>query len=219
MALGVKEDMQSAGVSPNMVTWSSLISSCANSGLVELAIQLFEEMVSAGCEPNTQCCNILLHACVEARQFDRAFRLFRSWREKELWDGIERKSSNNDNSNADSTSQLCTTNMANAPSHIHQISFVGNFAFKPTITTYNILMKACGTDYYHAKALMEEMKSVGLTPNHISWSILIDICGGSHDVESAVQVKNVVFFFFWNSCFPVSIPIAVGSIYFPLSLK
>lgn len=194
MALRVKEDMQSAGVSPNMVTWSSLISSCANSGLVELAIQLFEEMVSAGCEPNTQCCNTLLHACVEGRQFDRAFRLFRSWKEKELWDGIERKSSTDNNLDADSTSQLCTTKMPNAPSHVHQISFVGNLAFKPTITTYNILMKACGTDYYHAKALMEEMKSVGLTPNHISWSILVDICGRSHDVESAVQVKNAVLF-------------------------
>nr|ARV85581.1 pentatricopeptide repeat-containing protein [Cucumis melo] len=192
MALRVKEDMQSAGVSPNIVTWSSLISSCANSGLVELAIQLFEEMVSAGYEPNTQCCNILLHACVEARQFDRAFRLFRSWREKELWDGIERKSSIDDNLDADSTSQLCTTNMLNAPSHEHQISCVGNFAFKPTVTTYNTLMKACGTDYYHAKALMEEMKSVGLTPNHISWSILIDVCGESHDVESAVQILTTM---------------------------
>lgn len=193
MALRVKEDMQSAGVSPNMVTWSSLISSCANSGLVELAIQLFEEMILCGCEPNAQCCNILLHACVEARQFDRAFRLFRSWRAKEVWDDMERKNSTNSNLNADLTSQLCTTNMTNAPFHAHQINFVGDFAFKPTITTYNILMKACGTDYYHAKALMEEMRSVGLTPNHISWSILIDICGGSHDVESAVQVKNVVF--------------------------
>lgn len=181
MALRVKEDMQSAGVSPNTVTWSALISSCANSGLVELAIQLFEEMVSVGCEPNTQCCNILLHACVEARQFDRAFRLFRSWRDKELRGDIERKNSINDNLKADPAS------------HVHQINFVGSVDFKPTITTYNILMKACGTDYYHAKALMEEMKSVGLTPNHISWSILIDIRGGSHDVESAVQVKNVVF--------------------------
>ncbi|XP_022972661.1 pentatricopeptide repeat-containing protein At5g02830, chloroplastic isoform X1 [Cucurbita maxima] len=192
MALRVKEDMQSAGVLPNMVTWSSLISSCANSGLVELAIELFEEMVSAGCEPNTQCCNILLHACVEARQFDRAFRLFRSWKEKELWDDIERKNSTDDNLNADPTSQLCITNMPNAQSHVHQIKFAGNFTFKPTITTYNILMKACGTDYYHAKALMEEMKSVGLTPNHISWSILIDICGGSRDVKSAVQILTTM---------------------------
>lgn len=86
MALHIKDDMLSAGVTPNTVAWSSLINACANAGLVEHSIKLFEEMLQAGCEPNTQCCNILLHACVEACQYDRAFRLFSSpGREVESW--------------------------------------------------------------------------------------------------------------------------------------
>lgn len=84
MALNVKEDMLSAGVMPNTVTWSSLISACANAGLVDKAIQLFEEMLMAGCEPNSQCFNILLHACVEACQYDRAFRLFHSFKSNKV---------------------------------------------------------------------------------------------------------------------------------------
>lgn len=84
MALNVKEDMLSAGVMPNTVTWSSLISACANAGLVDKAIQLFEEMLLAGCEPNSQCFNILLHACVEACQYDRAFRLFHSFKSNKV---------------------------------------------------------------------------------------------------------------------------------------
>lgn len=84
MALNVKEDMQSAGVIPNTVTWSSFISACANAGLVDKAIQLFEEMLLASCEPNSQCFNILLHACVEACQYDRAFRLFHSFKSNKL---------------------------------------------------------------------------------------------------------------------------------------
>lgn len=68
--------------------------------------------------------------------------------------------------------------------------FAEGLSFKPTTTTYNTLMKACGSDYYHAKALMDEMKTEGLFPNQISWSILADICGSSGNVEGALQVTH-----------------------------
>ncbi|XP_031111647.1 pentatricopeptide repeat-containing protein At5g02830, chloroplastic [Ipomoea triloba] len=186
MALKVKQDMLSAGVAPNVVTWSSLISACANAGLVDQAIQLFKEMLQAGCEPTAQCCNIILHACVEARQYDRAFRLFRSWKENGLQkDDYGRNAENNMGVN------LGLGNCAGVPnctssSSLEQFSI--RVPFIPTTSTYNTLMKACGTDYYRAKALMDEMKTMGLSPNHISWSILIDICGGSGNVQGALQI-------------------------------
>ncbi|KAK8483721.1 hypothetical protein V6N11_061675 [Hibiscus sabdariffa] len=186
MALKIKEDMVSAGVTPNTVTWSSLINACANAGLVAQAFQLFEEMILSGCEPNSQCCNILLHACVEASQYDRAFRLFHSW-------------TGGQEGNIDSilsTKQVNSgTSVSTALDHItnsHHPSFVKKFSFKPTTATYNILMKACCTDYYRAKALMDEMKSLGLSPNHVSWTTLIDICGGSGNVEGAVQILKTM---------------------------
>nr|GMD62710.1 pentatricopeptide repeat-containing protein At5g02830, chloroplastic [Ipomoea batatas] len=186
MALKVKQDMLSAGVAPNVVTWSSLISACANAGLVDQSIQLFKEMLQAGCEPTAQCCNIILHACVEARQYDRAFRLFRSWEENGLQkDDYGRNAENNMGVN------LGLGNCAGVPnctssSSLEQFSI--RVPFIPTTSTYNTLMKACGTDYYWAKALMDEMKTMGLSPNHISWSILIDICGGSGNVQGALQI-------------------------------
>ncbi len=76
MAIRIKQNMLKAGVSLNMVTWSALISACANAGLVEQAIQLFQKMIVAGCEPNSQCCNTLLHTCGEARQYDRGLNKF-----------------------------------------------------------------------------------------------------------------------------------------------
>ncbi|XP_022742977.1 pentatricopeptide repeat-containing protein At5g02830, chloroplastic [Durio zibethinus] len=178
MALKVKEDMLSAGVTPNTVTWSSLISACANVGLVEKAFQLFKEMILTGCEPNSQCCNILLHACVEASQYDRAFRLFH------CWTGVQEGMS--------TTKQLNNRTALNYITNSHHLSFAKKFSFKPTTATYNVLMKACGTDYYRAKALMDEMKSLGLSPNHVSWSILIDKCGGSGNVEGAIQILKTM---------------------------
>uniref|UniRef100_A0A2P2LLR8 Uncharacterized protein MANES_08G001800 n=1 Tax=Rhizophora mucronata TaxID=61149 RepID=A0A2P2LLR8_RHIMU len=195
MALKIKDDMLSSGVIPNTFTWSSLISACANAGLVEQAIQLFEEMLLAGCEPNSQCCNILLHACVEACQYDRAFRLFEAWKGSE----VQKTPGEHDNNNNDGiltaehrTRQYIDAVVPNFASDSHHLNFIRRFPFTPDSTTYNILMKACGSDYCRAKAIMDEMKKVGFSPNQISWTILIDICGSSGNAEAAVQtLKNM----------------------------
>ncbi|XVF07975.1 hypothetical protein REPUB_Repub06bG0185400 [Reevesia pubescens] len=185
MALKIKEDMLSAEVIPNTVTWSSLISACAKAGLVEQAFQLFEEMILTGCEPNSQCCNILLHACVQASQYDRAFRLFHHWA------GVQEGYTSNVDSMLSAKQQNNRTAL-NYITNSHHLSFAKKFSFIPTTATYNTLMKACGTDYYRAKALMDEMKCRGLSPNHVSWSILIDICGGSGNVEGAIQILKTM---------------------------
>lgn len=197
MALHIKEDMLSAGVAPNTVAWSSLIRACANAGLVERAIQLFDEMLLAGCEPNTQCCNILLDACVETCQFDRAFRLFQSWKGGRVSETIGEC---NINLNAEHGDKNCSTSVPTGLSSSHHLNYPRKFPFTPTTATYNILMKACGTDYYRAKALIYEMKVVGLSPNQISWSILIDICGCSGNVEDAMRVMYKLILIYVNFC-------------------
>ncbi|KAG8376505.1 hypothetical protein BUALT_Bualt09G0070400 [Buddleja alternifolia] len=183
-ALEIKEDMVSSGVNPDTITWSSLISACANSGLVEQAIKLFDEMLQAGGQPNSQCFNNLLHACVEGCQFDRAFRLFQCWKER----GIQQATTDDNQSNLDECVAVDQMRVPFRPySHLTM-----RVPFRPTTSTYNILMKACGTDYYRAKALMDEMKTLGLSPNHISWSILIDVCGGSGNVAGAIQILRSI---------------------------
>ncbi|RZC76553.1 hypothetical protein C5167_000734 [Papaver somniferum] len=187
MALKTKEDMLLAGVTPNEVTWSSLITACANVGLVEQAIQIFEEMIVTGCEPNTQCCNTLLYACVEARQYDRAFRIFQSWKEGGISKGLYSKEFSRSTRTLVSIDVKQTNGIATKNCHSDQLHLSKVVRFRPTIATYNILMKACGTDYYRAKALMDDMKFAGLSPNHISWSILMDIYGTSGDIGGALR--------------------------------
>ncbi|CAJ1895422.1 unnamed protein product [Sphenostylis stenocarpa] len=188
MALQIKQDMLSAGVSLNIVAWSSLINACAHAGLVEQAIQLFEEMLLAGSEPNTQCFNIILNACVEACQYDRAFRFFHSWKGEKMLGSFGEGCNNNIGQERVHNVTTMPTGISNS----HILSFAKRFPFTPTTTTYNILLKACGTDYYHAKALIKEMETLGLSPNQISWSILIDICGASANVEGAIEIlKNM----------------------------
>ncbi|XP_078435557.1 tetratricopeptide repeat (TPR)-like superfamily protein isoform X2 [Wolffia australiana] len=181
MALKIKEDMLLAGVNPNVVTWSSLISACANAGLVDQAIRVFEEMLSRGCEPNSQCCNILLHAFVKACQYDRAFRFYRSWK----LNGFKVRCNPADRNAAEDLDSTPSSDVSLSDDQIEgQTKIV---PFRPTTATFNVLMKACGTDYHHVKDLMNEMKEMGLSPNRISWSVLIDMCGSSCNMSGALQ--------------------------------
>lgn len=190
MALEIKEDMLTAGVTPNTITWSSLINACSSAGLVEQSILLFEEMLLAGCKPNTQCCNIVLHACIEACQYDRAFRLFSIWKGSATDKFYSKDYQRKIDRGREHSRKNYTKTEQDYGSDSDRVHFVRRVPFKPTTATYNILMKACGTDYKRAKALMNEMKAIGLSPNQISWSILIDIFGGSRDVKGAMQVLN-----------------------------
>lgn len=196
MALQIKEDMILAGVIPNTVTWTSLVSACANAGIVEQAIQLFEEMLHSGCEPNSRCCNILLHACVEACQYDRAFRLFKSWKANGIQQAISFDfQCEPDNNFLTDTNNGSIRKKSSSRSNSQNPSCPVTFPFTPTTSTYNILMKACGTDFFRAKALMNEMEVEGLSPNHISWSILINIFGSAGNVEGALQVNLTLLSF------------------------
>ncbi|XP_078159438.1 tetratricopeptide repeat (TPR)-like superfamily protein isoform X1 [Carex rostrata] len=160
--LTIKEDMSSAGVRPNLITWSLILSTCANCGLADRALKLFDEMLRDNCLPNTHCCNTILHACVKSFQFDRAFHLYHFWRACGIRIPPEMESK------AD--------------------SIMNPFAspFKPTVFTFNILMKACGTDYHRARALVREMTGLGIPPDVVTWSTLIDICGKARYVKGAL---------------------------------
>ncbi|XP_062210853.1 pentatricopeptide repeat-containing protein At5g02830, chloroplastic [Phragmites australis] len=176
MASNIKKDMQAAGVRLNLVTWSSLINAYANSDLVDRAIEILEEMIRDGCQPTAPCFNIILTACVKSCQYDRAFRLFYSWKES----GIRISLSPEQKGCLDGSFTFCIEHPSNG-------GIVLVVPFRPTVTTYNILMKACGTNGERAKSVMNEMRRSGLCPDIISWSILMNIYGTSQNRDGAIQ--------------------------------
>lgn len=182
LAIEVKRDMIAAGIVPDVVTWTSLIGACANAGLVEKAIQIFDEMVLSGCEPNTQCCNTLLHACVKSCQYARAFHLFNNWKKNGLYGASANIILNSENLHSENNNhrrQISSAIFCNGASKTAE--------FKPTVVTYNIMMKACGSAPCLVKSLMEEMEMIGLVPDCVSWSILIDAYGKANDLSGALQ--------------------------------
>ncbi|KAL6645770.1 hypothetical protein ACP70R_017378 [Stipagrostis hirtigluma subsp. patula] len=176
MASKIKEDMQVAGVRLNLVTWSSLINAYANSGLIDRAIEVLEEMIRDGCQPTAPCFNIILTACVKSSQYDRTFRLFYSWKQS----GIKISLSPEHKGCLDDNFTFCKEHPSNGGT-------VLVVPFRPTVTTYNILMKACGSNGERAKSVMNEMRRNGLCPDLISWSILMNIYGTSQNKDGAIQ--------------------------------
>ncbi|XP_040378592.1 pentatricopeptide repeat-containing protein At5g02830, chloroplastic isoform X2 [Oryza brachyantha] len=176
LASNIKEDMQTADVRLNLVTWSSLINAYANSGLVDCAIEILEEMTRDGCQPTAPCFNIILTGCVNSCQYDRAFRLFHDWKEYGVRISLspEQKGCFGDNFT------FCEEYTSNSSTMLV-------VPFRPTVTTYNILMKACGTNGERAKSVMNEMRRNGLCPDLISWSILMNIYGSSQNRDGAIQ--------------------------------
>jgi len=63
--------------------------------------------------------------------------------------------------------------------------------FTPTVATFNILMKARGTDLYRPKYLMDEMKTFGLSPSGISWSVLVGLYGSSQNTKGSIEVSLI----------------------------
>ncbi|CAN1304545.1 Pentatricopeptide repeat-containing protein At5g02830, chloroplastic [Linum perenne] len=70
MSLKVKDDMLASGVSPNMRTWSALISACANAGLT------LKEMRMDGVEPDAIAYTTTIKVCVESSNLKLAFLVF-----------------------------------------------------------------------------------------------------------------------------------------------
>ncbi|PRQ46492.1 putative pentatricopeptide [Rosa chinensis] len=57
--------MQSLGVEPNLVTWTTMISGLAENGFGHEAIQAFHQMQEAGIKPNVVSIICVLKACIE----------------------------------------------------------------------------------------------------------------------------------------------------------
>jgi pentatricopeptide repeat domain-containing protein 1 len=74
------EDMRAAGVLPDTVTYSTLITACANGGQWQEAVRVFEDMRAARVLPNTITYNTLITACANGGQWQEAVRVFKDMR-------------------------------------------------------------------------------------------------------------------------------------------
>ncbi len=69
------ERCESAGIKPNVITYSSAISARKKGGELQRALVLLEHCESAGIKPNVITYNASISACEKGGQWQRAFGL------------------------------------------------------------------------------------------------------------------------------------------------
>jgi pentatricopeptide repeat protein len=76
-ALSLLDEMQVAGLSPDAVTYCTLISTCQRhaGGDWQAAMALFKDMRGAGIAPNLQTLNALLSTCGTAKKWQQALQV------------------------------------------------------------------------------------------------------------------------------------------------
>ncbi|RVW39678.1 Pentatricopeptide repeat-containing protein, chloroplastic [Vitis vinifera] len=161
----------------DVFTYSTIIKVFADAKLWQMALKIKEDMLSAGVIPNTVTWSALISSCANAGITEQAIQLFKEM----LLAGCE-PNSQCYNILLHACVEACQYDRA-----FRLFQSWKDSRFQEISGGTGNGNTACGTDYYRAKALMDEMKTAGLSPNHISWSILIDICGGTGNIVGAVR--------------------------------
>ena len=80
--LGLQHDeiasSATAGVAPNVLTYTTLMSACTRAGQWEKALQAFAKMEGAGLQPDVLAYNSAISACAAAGGWEKAWALFGS---------------------------------------------------------------------------------------------------------------------------------------------
>jgi pentatricopeptide repeat protein len=74
-AIGLLDEMKSAGVDPDVFSYSAAIAACEKAGRWEEALALLDAMRAAGVPPNEVSFNSAISACAKGGAWERALRL------------------------------------------------------------------------------------------------------------------------------------------------
>ncbi|KAL0409865.1 UNVERIFIED_CONTAM: Pentatricopeptide repeat-containing protein, chloroplastic [Sesamum latifolium] len=171
----------------DVFTYSTMIKVFADAKMWKWALEIKEDMVSSGVIPDTVTWSSLISACANAGLVEQSMKLFCEM----LQAGCE-PNSQCFNVLLHACVEACQFDRAFRLFECwketgFQQSAGDDKLKNPDKFVAMEQMRVPIRSYSHL-TLMDEMKTFGLTPNHISWSILVDICGGSGNVLGAIQI-------------------------------
>ncbi|XP_042470833.1 pentatricopeptide repeat-containing protein At3g59040-like isoform X2 [Zingiber officinale] len=172
----IYDQMQRAGVKPDVVSYALLVSAYGKARREEEALSVFEEMLDAGVRPTRKAYNILLDAFAISGMVDQARTVFKSMRRE----------------NPDLCSYATmlsayvnASDMDGAEKFFRRIKEDG---LKPNVVVYGTLMKGYARLNNLEKVLRvyERMKLQGVEANQTIYTTIMDAHGKNSDFGSAV---------------------------------
>eukprot|EP00965_Chrysotila_dentata_P223647 6193696-Pleurochrysis_carterae.AAC.3 len=176
--------MQSEGLPPDTITFTSAIGACAKSGDYGQALSLLEMMRSAELQPNTITYSNVISACERAGEWRGALRLLQQMQEEGV--GVDLMVIN-------AAIGAC----ARAGEWERAVSLLEeemkSQGIAPDVISHNGVLTALAkarpaAEWQRALAYVEEMPSRGATPDLVSYNVVLSALGRAGEWERALEL-------------------------------
>ncbi|KAJ8543428.1 hypothetical protein K7X08_005951 [Anisodus acutangulus] len=178
----IYDQMQRAGLRPDVVSYALLISAYGKARREEEALAVFEEMLDAGVRPTQKSYNILLDAFAISGMVEQARTVFKSMRR-------DRCSPDLCSYTTMLSAYINAPDMEGAEKFFRRIKQDG---LEPNVVTYGTLIKgyAKTNDLEKMMEKYDEMRVHGIKANQTIFTTIMDAYGRNKDFGSAVAWFN-----------------------------
>ncbi|KAJ6395754.1 hypothetical protein OIU77_020919 [Salix suchowensis] len=178
----VFHEMVNAGVEPNVHTYGALIDGCARAGQVAKAFGAYGIMRSKNVKPDRVVFNALITACGQSGAVDRAFDVL-----AEMTGEVQ--PIDPDHITIGALMKACT-NSGQVDRAQEVYNMVHKYNIKGTPEVYTIAVSSCSQigDWEFACKVYDDMTRIGVIPDEMFLSALIDVAGHAGKMDAAFEI-------------------------------
>ncbi|KAG2538434.1 hypothetical protein PVAP13_9NG548900 [Panicum virgatum] len=186
----VFHEMVSAGIDPNVNTYSALIDGCARAGQVAKAFGAYGIMSSKKVKPDRVVFNALISACGESGAVARAFDVL-SEMTAESSDSKGSRPILPDHVTVGALMKTCIqAGQADRAREVYKM--LQEYNIKGTPEVYTIALRSCSLtgDLGFALKIYEDMNKIGVKPDEVFLSALVDVAGHAKRADAAFEIMK-----------------------------
>ncbi|KAL5225491.1 hypothetical protein ABZP36_012130 [Zizania latifolia] len=186
----VFHEMVSAGIEPNVNTYSALINGCAKAGQVAKAFGAYGIMSSKKVKPDRVVFNALISACGESGAVARAFDVL-SEMTAESSESKVSKPILPDHVTVGVLMKTCIqAGQADRAREVYKM--LQEYNIKGTPEVYTIALRSCSLtgDLGFALKIYEDMNKIGVQPDEMFLSALVDVAGHARRADAAFEIMK-----------------------------
>ncbi|XP_044394110.1 pentatricopeptide repeat-containing protein MRL1, chloroplastic isoform X2 [Triticum aestivum] len=184
----VFHEMVSAGIEPNVNTYGALIDGCAKAGQVAKAFGAYGIMSSKKVKPDRVVFNALISACGESGAVARAFDVL-SEMTAESSESKGCKPILPDHVTVGALMKTCIqAGQADRAREVYKM--LRGYSIKGTPEVYTIALRSCSLtgDLGFALKIYEDMNKIGVQPDEMFLSALVDVAGHARRADAAFEI-------------------------------
>ncbi|KAF6983152.1 hypothetical protein CFC21_001420 [Triticum aestivum] len=184
----VFHEMVSAGIEPNVNTYGALIDGCAKAGQVAKAFGAYGIMSSKKVKPDRVVFNALISACGESGAVARAFDVL-SEMTAESSESKGCKPILPDHVTVGALMKTCIqAGQADRAREVYKM--LQEYSIKGTPEVYTIALRSCSLtgDLGFALKIYEDMNKIGVQPDEMFLSALVDVAGHARRADAAFEI-------------------------------